>query len=630
MAVKNIILGTAGHIDHGKTTFVKALTGIDCDRLKEEKERGITIELGYAHLMLPSGIKVGIVDVPGHEKFVSKMVAGAAGIDVVALVIAADEGIKPQTREHLYICDILGIKNGIVVLTKKDLVDAELLELQKEDIKDFIKDTNLKDAPIVAVSALTGDGLDEFVKVLDDIAKNVIEKPHGIPFRLPIDDVITIKGFGTVVRGTAISGTIKRGQEVYVLPQRLLLRVRGLQSHGKNIDEGVAGERLAINFSDVERYELERGMVVVDNEAFEPTNRILIELNYLPYNVKPLKQRFVCQFHLFTSKTNAEIFILNKDKLLPGEKAYAMVRLDKSVVASYGDQYVIRGYGIYTTLGGGRILNPKIPTFNREYYTEEYLRNLSVGNIEDIITIFTLENEDNGITLDSLLVLLKEDSSLIIRTLKDLESKSIIVKDDKKRYYHKSVIEHIKQTTINQLVKFHQENILKMGINKDELFMKVGCSDNIFPFVLKLLQEENLITIIGELVASKSFANKSETNELFVKIEQIYRDYGLIPDDLEVIAEKLKVDVKKLKEALVSLVRQGKIVKINESYFITKDVLESTKVRLIDFFSKKPFLTPQDVRELFGMSRKYIIPFLEYLDSVKFTIRVQEGRKLRK
>jgi len=630
MAVRSIILGTAGHIDHGKTTFIKALTGIDCDRLKEEKERGITIELGYAKFVLPSGIKVGIVDVPGHEKFVSKMVAGAAGIDVVALVIAADEGIKPQTREHLYICDILGINKGIIVLTKKDLVDSELLELQKEDIKDFVKNSNLRDAPIVPVSAVTGEGLGDFVSVLDKIANEVTAKPLDMPFRLPIDDVITIKGFGTVVRGTAISGSIKRGQEVYILPEGYTLRVRGLQSHGENIDEGFAGERVAINFPDVERRELERGMIVVNSNAFNTTDRILIELNYLPYNEKPLKPRFTCQFHIYTSKVNAEVFLLNRERLLPGEKAFAMAKLSKPVVASYGDQYVIRGYGIYTTLGGGRILNPQLKTFNRSYYTEGYLEKLSFGNLEDVIITFIIESNDEGITLERLSVLIKAEVSKIKQALENLKCRNVLIEDDKKRFYHSELIELTKKNMLQYIEKFHKENPLKLGINKDELLMKIGCSDTIFPFVLKLLGNEKKIVLNGELVASKDFVVKADSQELFTKVEEAYRSYGLVPDDVEVIAERLKIDVKKLKEALSSLVRQGRMQKINDNYFITKDVLETAKAKLTDFFAKKPLLTPQDMRELFGMSRKYMIPFLEYLDSIKFTIRVSEGRKLRK
>lgn len=628
--MKRIILGTAGHIDHGKTTFIKALTGIDCDRLKEEKDRGITIELGYAKLLLPSGIKVGIVDVPGHEKFVSKMVAGAAGIDIVALIIAADEGIKPQTREHLFICNLLGIKKGIIVLTKKDLVDDELLELQKEDIREFVKNTSLKDAPIVAVSSVTGEGLKDFLNMLDDIAKEIIEKPVDMPFRMPIDAVLTIKGFGTVVRGTVISGKIKQGDEVLILPNNINVRVRGLQSHGDMISEGQAGERVAINFSDIEREQLERGMVVVSKGYFLPTQRILTEFNYLPYNEKPLKSKFTCQFHIFTSRVNADVYLLNKNKLLPNETAFALVKLEKPVVVCYGDNYVVRGYGIYTTMGGGKVLNPHIPTLERRYYTENYLNAISSFSIEDVVSVFVIENKDKGITLESLSGLITANISDLKNTIEKLKESSILVEDDKKRLYHRDIVDNYKNSIMQIISKFHIDNPIKIGMNKDELLAKTGCNENLFPFLLKKLLMENKINMKGELVSDVGFKAEETATGIFQKIEDIYNSYGLSTEDLDIVAKMLKIDIKKLKEAVVTLVKQGKMQKINEGYFITTYTLEMTKSKLIDFFSKKQILTPQDMRDLFGISRKYIIPLLEFLDSIKFTIRVAEGRKLRK
>lgn len=628
--MKRIILGTAGHIDHGKTTFIKALTGIDCDRLKEEKERGITIELGYAKLLLPSGIKVGIVDVPGHEKFVSKMVAGATGIDVVALIIAADEGIKPQTREHLFICDLLGIKKGIIVLTKKDLVDDELLELQKEEIREFVKNTSLEHAPILAVSSTTGEGLKDFINTLDDIAKEIVEKPIDMPFRMPIDAVLTIKGFGTVVRGTVISGKIRHGDEVVILPDNISVRVRGMQSHGEAIPEGLAGERLAINFSDIEKEQLERGMVVATKGYFSPTQRILIEFHYLPYNEKPLKSRFKCQFHLFTSHVNAEVYLLNKDKLMPNETAYALVKLEKPVIVSYGDSYVIRGYGIYTTIGGGKVLNPYIPTFERHYYSENYLDVISSSNMEKVISIFVLENEDKGINLESLVGLVKVNIYKLKDIVEGLKKNGVLVEDDKKKLYHRDIVDNYKHKIIEIISKFHIDNPIKIGINKDELCAKIGCSETIFPLLIKTLLDDKKINLKGELISDVNFKTQEAAVGIFQKIEEVYDNYGLSPEDLETVAKLLNFDLKKLKEAIFTLIKQGRMQKISENYFITTNTLQVTKSKLVDFFSKKPILTPQDMRDLFGISRKYIIPLLEFLDSIKFTIRVTEGRKLRK
>lgn len=630
MAVKNIILGTAGHIDHGKTTFIKALTGIDCDRLKEERERGITIELGYAKLMLPSGIKVGIVDVPGHEKFVNKMVSGASGIDVVALIIAADEGIKPQTKEHLCICDILGIKKGIVVVTKKDLVDDELLELQKEDIKDFLKGSNLENAPIIPVSSVTGEGINDFVIALDKIANEVGEKPIDMPFRLPIDDVVIIKGFGTVVRGTVISGKVRQNDEICLLPSKDKYRVRGLQSHGVDIKEGVAGERLAINLTDIKKEEIERGMVVAKSGYFEPTDRLLIEINYLKYNEKPLKPKYICQFHVLTSRVTAELFLLHKDKLLPGEKGYAMARLSKPITVCHGDMFVIRGFGIYTTIGGGKILNPHIPTFNRKYFTEDYLSLMSQGKLGDIISIFVKENKEAGITLDSLCGLIKAEFPVINESIKTLEKNNIITKDEKGRYYHMDVVTAYKQNLLKILERFHLENPLKMGINKDELFMRSGSCENIFPLCLKMLVSGNRIEVKGDVIKDVNFKGDTGSDKLFESIEEKFESYGLQSEDLEVVAKELKTDVKKLKDALATLVKQGRLHKIKDDYYVASSALSKLKDDITVFFKQKDILTPQDAKQLTGLSRKYLIPLLEYFDTIKFTIRLADGRKLRK
>ncbi len=628
--MKRIILGTAGHIDHGKTTFIKALTGIDCDRLKEEKERGITIELGYAKLMLPSGIKVGIVDVPGHEKFVSKMVAGAAGIDVVALIIAADEGIKPQTREHLYICNLLGIKKGIVVITKKDLVDNELLELQKEDIKEFLKDTNLRDAPIVAVSSVTGEGISEFVSELNKIAEEIVEKPLDMPFRMPIDSVLTIKGFGTVVRGTVISGKIELGKEVVILPSETPVRIRGLQSHGENVSEGRAGERLAVNFSDIDKEELERGMVVAEKGFFTPTQAVLAEIHYLVYNEKPLKSRFTCQFHIFTSKVNATVYLLDKEKLSPGQTGFAMVKLDKALTVSYGDQYVMRGYGIYTTVGGGRILNPHIPTFDRKYFNEHYLEKLAKGDIKEVVAVYVKESKDRGLTQERLAGLVKTEFKRLKDVVNDLKQQNILCEDEKKRLYHSEVLDAYKKNILSMISRYHSENPLKMGINKDELLTKSECTGQFFNFLLSRLVAEKRLSLKGEIVSDINFKGTGDATGIFEKLEKIYNSFGLASESPEFVAKELKFDIKKVKEALGTLVKQGKMHKINDEYYITSDVFSSAISKLTEFFTKKAVLTPQDVRDLFGISRKYIIPFLEYLDSVKFTIRVPEGRKLRK
>lgn len=628
--MKRIILGTAGHIDHGKTSFIKALTGIDCDRLKEEKERGITIELGYAHLILPSGIKVGIVDVPGHEKFVSKMVAGASGIDVVALIISADEGIKPQTREHLYICELLKIKWGIVVITKIDLVDSELLELQKEDIKDFLKGTFLADAPIVEVSAVTGQGIDKFRLVLDELAKNISERSNDTPFRLPVDDVITIKGFGTVVRGTAISGKIKSGDEIIFLPDGMKGRIRGIQSHGSFVQEGFAGERLALNIPDFKREDIRRGMLVVKEGYYYLTKHLLVDFFYLPYNEKPLKSRIVAQFHAMTMKTTAELFFLNVEKVLPGEKVFALVKLDKPYAFSYKDPYVIRGFGVYTTMGGGNILHPFLKEINRSKITEDYIKVFNSGNLEKICSIFIKEQEAFGASINDLMGFMNIGFDDAQNILKDLLNQHLLVEDKKtKRFYHIDVYKQIVQNVLENIKKYHLENPLKLGISKKELLEKSGGYENLFELVVKDLSDQRKTVVDNEIIRLFDFVPGGE-DEVFKPLENLLKGMGLQTEEPSKLAEILKIEEKKIKDMLSTLVKNGKVFKIKDNYYLHKDIFENFKERILEFFKSKDILTPQDVRDMFNVSRKYMIPLLEYLDSIKITIRVPEGRRLRK
>ena len=354
---KQVILGTAGHIDHGKTSLVKALTGVDTDRLKEEKERGITIELGFTFFDLPSGIRLGIVDVPGHEKFVKHMVAGVWGIDLVALIIAADEGVMPQTREHLDICTLLKVKKGLIVLTKTDLVDRELLELVTEDVVDTVKDTFLKDAPIVPVSSTTQEGIPNLISILDRLANDVAERPSEGLFRLPIDRVFVMKGFGTVVTGTLVSGNLSVGETVEVLPSGIEGKVRNLQVYNRPVEKAVAGQRTAVNLQGIETSSIERGHVLARPHTFTPTRLLDAYLEYLPTAPRPLKHRTILRFHIGTSLTIASIFLLDRDELVPGEGGFVQLRLSEPVVALPQDRFVIRGSSAIQTLGGGVVLD---------------------------------------------------------------------------------------------------------------------------------------------------------------------------------------------------------------------------------------------------------------------------------
>ena len=353
--MKNIIVGTAGHIDHGKTALVKALTGIDADRLEEEKRRGITIDIGFAHLQLASGVRLGFVDVPGHERFVKNMLAGVGGIDMVLFVVAADESIKPQTREHFDICRLLGIPKGIIALTKADLVDADILELARLEVEEFTAGSFLEGAPVVAVSSATGAGIPELRAALERAAASVPEKDAGGHFRLPIDRVFSVKGFGTVATGTLLSGTLGKESEVEAYPLGRRLRVRGVQVYGENADRASAGQRTAVNLPDVQPGELARGMVLAGPGLFEAVRHIDCALELLP-SAKPLKHRAPVHFHAGTAEIEAEVRLLEgAGALQPGRRGWARIVLRDPALLLPGDRFIIRMFSPVTTIGGGEI-----------------------------------------------------------------------------------------------------------------------------------------------------------------------------------------------------------------------------------------------------------------------------------
>ncbi|MCE5265961.1 MAG: selenocysteine-specific translation elongation factor [Deltaproteobacteria bacterium] len=626
---KNIILGTAGHVDHGKTAFVKALTGTDCDRLREEKERGITIVLGYARMMLPSGIKVGIVDVPGHERFVSRMVAGAAGIDVVALLIAADEGIKPQTIEHLHICDVLGITRGIVVLNKKDLIDDDLLFLQKEEIADLLEGTSLAGSPIIPVSSVTGEGLGDFIRTLDRIAGEVTVKPIDKPFRLPVDATLTITGFGTVVRGTAISGRMSVGEEVILLPEGRRARVRGMENHGSGVDEGRAGERLALNLPDVSRDEVDPGVVVAREGYYRPSDNILVHFRHLPYNKKPISGNLHCQFHVLTSRIKAELHLLNRDKLLPGEEGFAVVKTARPLIVACGDPFVIRGYGLFTTIGGGCVLHPSLPSGSGISISEGYLQTLRRGSSADKTVLFVRENADKGITPRELTGILNLSDTEVKRLVEDLKQGKILFQDDEARLYHRGPLEFLQKKMLEIVCGYHRQNPLRAGINTEELFIRTETGHGVFHLALHLMIQGGVLCNDRDLIRDGLFnPGVALADPILLKVENLFLAYGLQPATPAETARELNVDLKALREVLNVLIRAKRIIRIQEDFYLHQKNWGLLRESLAQYFAKNDILTPQDLRGLFGLSRKFSIPLLEFLDSRKLTIRTEEGRKL--
>ncbi len=638
MAIKRIILGTAGHIDHGKTTLVKALTGIDTDRLKEEKKRGITIELGFAHLTLPSGVRLGIVDVPGHERFIKNMVAGASGIDLVALVIAADEGIMPQTREHLEICELLGVKSGIVVLTKKDLVDEEWLQLVKEDVLQGLKGTFLEQAPVVAVSAVTGEGLEELVEVLDNLVAHIPDRSAEGPFRLPVDRVFTIKGFGTVVTGTALSGRLKVGEEIVVYPQGLSSRVRRIQVHGQDRDFAEAGLRTALNLQGIEKEDVERGHVVAHPGVLQPSYILDLDLRYLSSAPRPLLHNTRVRFHIGTSEILGRIFLIGIDRVDPGSRALVQIRLEEPVVCWRGDHFVIRSYSPMVTIGGGVVLDPLARRRKRsKRHQIEELKLLRDGTPQEVVFYHVKRAGILGITEEKMALRVSLFGDALKKVLQELASQGKIRQiygEGRKIYISGEVYTRLKDEVLERLARFHQKFPLRPGLSKEDLRHRLpsGLEVRVFETLLKELEQEGKIARDKELIrlATHRIVLADELEKLKKNIEEAFRREGFQPRDKDEILSQFRENPDLTVEIYHLLLKEGLLIPVKENLVYHVEVIEEIKQRLREFFREHKELAVGDFRKLLsGASRKYLIPLLEYLDRERFTMRLGDKRILR-
>jgi selenocysteine-specific elongation factor len=635
--LKQIILGTAGHIDHGKTSLIKAVTGTDTDRLKEEKERGITIELGFAALDLPSGQHLGIVDVPGHEKFVKNMVAGATGIDIVVMVIAADEGVMPQTREHMEICTLLDVQYGLVAVTKIDMVDEEWLELALEDIRDFVKGTFLEDAPIAPVSSETDQGIPEFIQALDKLAAKIPERPPTDLFRLPIDRVFTMKGFGTVITGTLISGRVQVGDTIMIYPSEITSKVRGIQIHNQSANEARAGMRTAINFQGLEKAAINRGEVLSKQGALLASYMVDVSLRYLASNKKPLKNRTRVRFHTGTSEVLGNVILLDRDELSPGDDSVAQLRLDSPVSLVKDDRFVIRSYSPIYTIGGGEVLNP-IPIKHKRLKPETVKGLKELGNQEPevIIGFHTEASGYQGVSFSHLKIMTNLADKQLENALQGLLSKKILIQVDKENriYIHHSGFEKLKNDTQSQLADFHSANPLKPGMSKEELKTKFPpyLTAKLFNLTLtqmikenEIVQEENMVRL-----ASHAVSLGGKQADVRDKILDTYQKSGLQPPYFKELAKSLDADLKRARDVLIHLVDEGSIVKVKEDLYFHEEAISALKNKLVGFLETQGEITTPQFKEMTGVSRKYVIPLAEYFDSTNVTLRVGDVRKLRK
>ena len=591
--MKHVILGTAGHIDHGKTALVKALTGVDTDRLKEEKERGITIELGFTFMDLPSGIRLGIIDVPGHEKFVKHMVAGVWGIDLVALIIAADEGVMPQTREHLDICSLLKVKKGLIVLTKIDLVDDELLELVREEVAETVRNTFLKDTPILPVSSTSGKGIPELVSTLDHLSKEVEERSSRGLFRLPIDRVFVMKGFGTVVTGTMVSGSLSLGETVEILPSGLEGKVRNLQVYNRPVERAVAGQRAAVNLQGIEASVIERGDILAHPNTLTPTRLIDVYLEYLPNAPRPLKHRTKQRFHIGTNLTTASIFLLDREELAPGEEGVVQLRLERSVVALPQDRFVIRGSGVIQTLGGGVVLDTH-PVKHRRYSPPviKELHLLKDGTGEQILGQHILRSGVAGIAFGDLLNRVAMPPDEIQMNLKKMMEKGDILLLDPERLKVINMHEYdrLKEMVLQQLKEFHQRFPMKSGLAKEELRTKLPTEVDVklFQILLNgLIRYKEVILEKDKLRLPEHQVSAADEKGLVKRVEEAILKGGLQPPSFKELSEEWLEEEEEVRSILEHLVHEEVLVKIKSGMYFHRVHFEPTE-RGVDHLFKMP------------------------------------------
>jgi len=616
------VLGTAGHVDHGKSRLVQALTGIDPDRLAEEKERGMTIDLGFAWLKLPSGREVSIVDVPGHERFIKNMLAGVGGIDLALLIIAADEGIMPQTREHLAILDLLRLERGVVVVTKKDLVDQELLELVTMEIKETLLGTTLAEAPLVAVSAVTGDGLPELVRTIDTLLDSTPPKRDiGRP-RLPIDRVFTIVGFGTVVTGTLVDGKLSVGQEVEIVPPRLRARIRGLQTHKKKLETVPPGSRVAANLSGLSTDELVRGNVLATPDWLRPTMTVDVKIRLLPTLSHPLRHNAEVSFHSNALEVIAKARLLEKDELKPGETSWAQLAFAEPAAVVKGDLFIIRSPT--QTLGGGDIIDA-YPKRHRRFQavTIQGLAAREKGSAEEML-LATLEAKEpiEMAELTNRASLSPKEAQQAIESL--VSQKRLVTLGDKGQHtllFSAAGWQRLSSSVSQALTTYHRQFPLRSGMPKEELRSKLKVSAGSFPPMLQLLVKD------GVLVEDvKAVRLSSHRIELSAKQKAMVDAYlkGLAQNPYSPPSD-LAIDV----ELLDVLVDQRQVVKVSDNVVFAASAYKEMLDRIMSHLKSQGKITVAEVRDMFQTSRKYALAVMEHLDEQKVTRRVGDERVLR-
>ena len=616
--MKNIVAGTAGHIDHGKTALVRALTGIETDRLKEEKQRGISIDLGFAHLKISGTLRLALIDVPGHERFIKNMLAGVGGIDLVLFVIAADESIKPQTREHFDICLLLGIRKGIVVLTKADLVDSDLLELVRLEVDEFVRGSFLENAPVVAVSATKGTGIDELRGEITKLAAEIAEKDSSRYFRLPIDRAFTMRGFGAVVTGTLISGTVRVEQEVELFPSGRRVRVRGIQVHGASVAEASAGQRTALNLAGVDVAELARGMTLAEIGRFRATSQMDCSFELLG-SAKPLKHRAPVHFHAGTAEVEAEFRRLHgTESLKPGQRGHARLLLKEPLVLAPGDRFIVRMFSPVITIGGGVVVDIAPPKRD----SAERLRILEGSSAAEKIALLAAESR-YGIGMQELALRTGLLEAEIERAAPG--ANSIVLKTPQFWVLDAQWAAKQMEGIHEQLKQFHRRNPLLPGVSREELRTKLlpGAPAWLFD---ALLGRSKTVVSDGETVrlASHKIAFREDEEEAARKIEAAFRQAGLAVPSLNEVLGKSGVEAARARTLLQLLLKDKRLVRISDELVFHSSAVQSLRAMLLQRKGQR-FAVPE-FKDWTGISRKYAIPLLEFLDREHVTKREGDSR----
>jgi len=629
----HVVVGTAGHIDHGKTSLVKALTGIDTDRLPEEKARGITIDLGFAFLEEPDGLTIEIVDVPGHERFVKNMLAGVGGIDLAMLVIAADEGVMPQTREHFAICALLHIKSGLVALTKTDLVEPDWVELVREDVAALTRGTFLAGCPILPVSSKTGAGLAELRAALRALAEKVEPRATDQLARLPIDRVFTVKGFGTVVTGTLMAGRLSADDRVEIFPRGLQAKVRGLQAHGRPVSEAVAGQRTAVNLQGLERAAVERGDVVGHAGTLVASTLVDGTLELLADAPRPVKSRDRVRFHTGTSEIMARALLLDRPELAPGQTAFARFRLEGPLVALPGDRFVIRSYSPIATIGGGSLLDVDPPRFKRKAPAlVAHLETLAEGPPEAVVAEHVRHAGAGGVRVAALTARVPFGPARTRAILEALQAAARVLAVDRDWYLHPDSFGRLRMLATTALAEFHRAWPLRAGMSREELRTRAGAADErVFAHLLSALEAEGAVRSERDKVrlATHEVRLGPEQQKAVDRVEREFLSSEAAPPSPEEALGRAGLAGGEDHELFQLLVDARKLVRVKESLFFHARALDTIQDKLVALLKERKDIGPADIKDLLGISRKYAIPLLEYFDGRRVTMRVGERRVLR-